>query len=323
MTSKERTIAAIEFSFPDRVPVKLDVLDWEGHHQVSKPDYATDIIHSAPGWYVEGCLPGINIDNWGCKWTNLKAPSLGQVTGHPLSDINKLAYYIPPDPMDLDLSAAVKTADKRGDKYLILGYIPLFERLINLRGLEDLLVDMLSDRDIFLKTRNIVHDYNMRLVGRLLELKPDGIFLADDWGSQVSLLINPGLWRELFKPSYEEIIKKIKNTGTHVFFHSDGCIIDILPDLIEIGVDVFWVEFGVNPISKIAEIAKNKAAFLALYDTQKIERSPINELRKHLDECFKTFAGKNGGYIGYYDLNDSRPNTLIREDWIRYIRDPP
>ena len=322
MTSKERTIAAIEFSSPDRVPVKLDVLDWEGHLQEPLSEYPTDIIHSAPGWYVEGCLPGVNIDNWHCKWTNIKAPALGQVTGHPLGDITKLLEYIPPDPIDLDLSAAVKTSDKRGDKYLILGYISLFERLINLRGFEDLLVDMLSDRDNFLKMRDMVHYYNMRLVDRLLELKPDGIFLADDWGSQISLLINHNLWRELFKPLYKEIIKKIKTNGVHVFFHSDGYIIDILPDFIEIGVNVFWVEFGVNPISKLTEIAKNKAAFLALYDTQKIECSLLDELRKHLDECFKIFACKDGGFIGNYDLNYSKPNTLIREKWINHIRKP-
>jgi uroporphyrinogen decarboxylase len=320
MTAKERTVAAIEFSFPDRAPVKFDVPDWEGYLREFQPEYPTDIIHSAPGWYVEGCLPGENIDNWGCKWTNLIAPALGQVTGHPLGDISNLSYYKPPDPMDLDLTAAIRISHNRQDKYLLLGYIPLFERLINLRGFEDLLVDMISDRDSFLMMRDMVHGYNMRLVNRLLGLRPDGISLADDWGSQISLLISPDLWRELFKPLYKEMISKIKAAGVHVFFHSDGYIMDILPDFIEIGVDVFWVEFGVNPINKLKEAAKNKAAFLALYDTQKVERSSLEELEIHLNQCRDIFGGKDGGFIGLYDLNDSKANTLIRENWINYVK---
>ena len=319
MTSKERTVAAIEFSSPDRVPVKLDFYDWEGHLQKSQP-YPTDIIHSAPGWYVEGCLPGENIDNWGCTWTNLISPNLGQVTGHPLGDINNLATYKLPDPMDFDMTSTINTSKNRQDKYFVLGYVPLFERLINLRGFEDLLVDMISDKENFVKMRDMVHAYNMGLVDRMLELKPDGIFLADDWGSQISLLIHPDLWRELFKPKYKEIISKIKGANVHVFFHSDGYIMPILPDFIEIGVDVFWVEFGPNPIKELKETVKNKASFLALYDTQKIECSPLEELGKHLDECLELFGKNNEGFIGMYDLIDTKPNTFIREKWIEYAK---
>ena len=220
--------------------------------------------------------------------------------------------------MALDLGAAIKASHNRRDKYLILGYISLFERMINLRGFEDLLVDMISDRSNFIKMLDMVHNYNMRLVDRLLDLKPDGIFLADDWGSQISLLISPDLWRELFKPSYKKIISKIKDSGVHVFFHSDGYIMDILPDFLGIGIDVLWVEFGVNPIKELNEISKKNIAFLALYETQKIERSSLEEMGKHINECFDKFGKQDGGFIGLYNLNDSKSNTFIREKWINY-----
>ena len=59
----------------------------------------------------------------------------------------------------------------------------------------------------------------------------------DDWGTQISLLINPQIWREIFKPMYKDYCDLAHSKNKYVFFHSDGFIEQIYPDLVEIGVD--------------------------------------------------------------------------------------
>lgn len=61
--------------------------------------------------------------------------------------------------------------------------------------------------------------------------------IMDDWGAQRSLLINPELWREVFKPLYRDYANIAHSHGKKLFMHSDGNILDIYPDLIEIGID--------------------------------------------------------------------------------------
>ncbi len=82
--------------------------------------------------------------------------------------------------------------------------------------------------------------------------------IGDDLGSQRGLLISPQLWRELFKPRLKRIIDAVKNTNakTAFFLHSDGDIREIIPDLIEIGVDVL------NPIQpEVMDPAEIKRLF--------------------------------------------------------------
>jgi len=66
----------------------------------------------------------------------------------------------------------------------------------------------------------------------------DGIHFRDDWGTQEAMMISPRLWRELFKPAYAQLFGLARDAGKHVWFHSDGVINAIIPDLIEIGAQV-------------------------------------------------------------------------------------
>ena len=309
MTSKERVTAAIEFKYPDRIPLQREGVDWRNEREYPESLFPNDIISAGAGGYDMGTLPGRNMDNWGCEWLNLKPPALGQVVNHPLNDITALDCYKPPNPEDLDLFCAKVQSEKRGDKYLVLGYVMLFERLINLRGFENLLMDIAEPDEYFFRMRDMVLTYNLAHIDRLLALKPDAVYLADDWGSQISLMISPASWRALFLPAYRLMFDKVKAVGAHVFFHSDGHIKDILPDLIEAGANVFWVEFGVNPLDSLAGAARGKAAFLSLYDTQYIEFAAAEDCDAHVRECIEKLGGRDGGFIGRY-YPDATPRGL-------------
>ena len=311
MTSRDRVSAAIEYRYPDRLPIMLEGWEWKNANQCPENQTMNDIYHCGVGFYNEGFAAGRNIDNWHCEWLNMNPSYLGQVVGHPLADLSALSDYRPPDPMDMSLFHAADMAENRGDKYVVLGYISLFERLINLRGFEELLMDIAVEADHFFIMRDMVLIYNLQLIDRLLTLNPDAIYLADDWGSQISLLISPALWRKLFLPAYKRMIDRARNAGKHVFFHSDGYVLPILPDLIEAGVNVFWSELGVNPIEELRKCAVGRAAYLSLYDTQYLERSSPDELAAHVEHCLDTLSGPQGGYIAMCDLGDSFQSRII------------
>jgi uroporphyrinogen decarboxylase len=130
----------------------------------------------------------------------------------------------------------------------------------------------------------------------------DLIQMGDDFGSQNALQISPRLYRQVFKPRQKILYDKIKReSGLRVFLHSCGSIVDILPDLIEIGVEI------VNPVQTSArgmdpawlkrEFGRDLVFWGGGCDTQQVlpEATP-EEIRDHVAERIQTFA-PGGGFI--------------------------
>jgi uroporphyrinogen decarboxylase len=98
----------------------------------------------------------------------------------------------------------------------------------------------------------------------------DGISFMDDWGSQHTLLISPKLWREFYKPLYAEYCRMIHAAGKFVFYHSDGHIFDIIPDLIEIGVDALNSQLFCMDIEEIGRRYRGQVTFWGEIDRQHV-----------------------------------------------------
>jgi uroporphyrinogen-III decarboxylase len=132
------------------------------------------------------------------------------------------------------------------DDYWIVGVTvtTIFEAAWALRGLEQLILDMVLDPDLANHILDLPYHYHLTAARRLVELGVDMIWTGDDIGSQRDLLISPKMWRQYFKPRMANFIAELKaiNPDVKVAYHSDGNIFRIIPDLIEIGVDVL------NPI---------------------------------------------------------------------------
>ena len=129
-----------------------------------------------------------------------------------------------------------------GTEYGIMGgcACTLFELAWYLRGLEQVMSNMVMNKDF-------MHAYLDRLVQwidqagtRMVGLGVDIIWVGDDFGMQDRMLISPQLFREFFKPRYAELFAKWKaiNPQVKIAFHSDGEIYAIIPDFIEIGLDI-------------------------------------------------------------------------------------
>ena len=96
----------------------------------------------------------------------------------------------------------------------------------------------------------------------------DAINLMDDWGTQSGLLVSPDIFRNIFKPMYREYIEIAKRYNKYVFFHSDGYITEVIPDLIEVGVDALNSQVFCMGTKELGERFRGKVTFWGEVDRQ-------------------------------------------------------
>ncbi len=304
MNSRERVIRALTFERPDRAPRELWYLP--GISMFRKDElsavlarYPSDIV-AAPVHYArspraqgEPNVVGTYIDDWGCLWQVGQAGIIGEVKGPPLADWSALADYVPPFEVveKADLSE-VNPFCAQSDRFVIGHGVNLFERMQYLRGTQALFMDLGYGADEVLRLRDMVHDYNMRVVTRLAATDVDAISIADDWGKQNGLLVAPALWRKVFKPMYADYCAASHAAGKFVFMHSDGDIMDIYPDLIEIGVDAINSQLFCMDIEEIGRRFRGQITFWGEIDRQGVlpfgtpdeVRAAVRRVRAALDD---------------------------------------
>jgi uroporphyrinogen decarboxylase len=107
------------------------------------------------------------------------------------------------------------------------------------------------------------------------------------------------LWREFFKPAYAQLFGLARDAGKHVWFHSDGVIHTIIPDLIEIGVQVLNPQVDVIGRAKLASLCRGKVCIEGDIDRQWVlPYGTPEDVRAAVREDIDTFGRFNGGYIG-------------------------
>ncbi len=116
----------------------------------------------------------------------------------------------------------------------------LFEPAYLLRGMENLLVDMMMASDEATVLLDKIKDFTMQTACRALKMGCNWIWLGNDFGTQQSIIASPEVWRTNFNPRYAEIIRKVRKIRPElpVAFRSCGSIRPIIGDLQEIGVTV-------------------------------------------------------------------------------------
>ena len=164
------------------------------------------------------------------------------IIGYPLKDKDNLSKFIAPDPEDEDFTKDIRLIEKYGKDYYITGLVgnSIWEGYTYLRGIENALVDLVTDKDYANKVMDIIMNYHITLGKKYVKLGVDSIFIGDDLGSQRALLMAPKLFREMIKPKIAFFISEMKKESKNVkvIYHTDGYIWDIIGDLVEIGLDV-------------------------------------------------------------------------------------
>ncbi len=259
-------------------------------------------------------IPGENAfyDEFHVKWR--KASYYYDAVERPLasvetvSDVEKMAWL---DPFDPGRIAGVRekalTLHKQGQYLLVADIMSLgpFEGACVLRGYENFLVDLYSNLPLAEAILEKIVELDIQLwdvwlsqVGDLVDVVAQG----DDIGIQQGLYISPGMYRKIIKPRHKRLYDFVHSkTNATVFMHTCGSVYDVIPDLIEVGVQIL------NPVQRSAakmDIAKLKKEFgndLCFWgggiDIQQVlPYASLNEIEKEVRYAMDTL-GPGGGFV--------------------------
>jgi uroporphyrinogen decarboxylase len=171
---------------------------------------------------------------------------------HPLGgDITEetVDHYALPDPLDparfyglRESALKILGEEKRA---LVIGNMSagIFELTMWTRGFKDGYADWAGNpelsKKILRKFMGLQFAYWEKMFDTMKQIPIDVVHMADDVAGQKSMLISPASYRNQLKPFHKEIFNFIHSKcNAKIFFHSCGSIFSIIPDLIEIGVDI-------------------------------------------------------------------------------------
>jgi uroporphyrinogen decarboxylase len=327
MNSRERVKRAIRFQKPDKIPISHAVLPAAQLKYGKALDEILTEFREDFGWDYMADLPvekwsaqykqGLNCDDFGTVWRIEWAGICGIPVQWPIPDLARYDEYLWPEdfmaglPAGRHYSGHMCGYDERW--YARGGWIIYFEQLQQLRGMENLLMDIASESKPFLRLLDDMLAFNLRWIDRWLKFEYDGLHFGDDWGMQNSLLVRPETWRRLFKPRYTEMFRKVKDARKDVWFHSDGFINEILGDLIEIGADVINFQVAVVGHEWTARNVRGRIAVRTDIDRQNVLPfgSPA-QVKEEVHRTFESCGTRDGGMIACGEVGPDVPLANIR-----------
>lgn len=315
---RDNYLRAVEFRLPSFIPcfVSIPPPTWKKHgenlvrvvkkHRLLFPWFSEDQLRSQ----VLARKPTVFKDEWDCVWKFTLDGLQGIVVKNPLSDWGKLKDFKPPDPEAglpregeppvpwSDVEAFVKGVKEMGG--LLVGFMPhgfFFLRLTYLRGYLNFLKDLVLEPPGLEKLVELVVDYNVEVVKRLVRLGVDVVSFGDDLGTQAGLPFSPTSFRRHLLPGYRKIFSAARKGDAKVRLHSDGYLMDIAGDLISAGVHVLNVQDRLNGLNRLAEL-KGKVAIEVDIDRQYIlPFGRPDEVRKHVREVVRVLGSRRGGLL--------------------------
>jgi hypothetical protein len=253
-------------------------------------------------------------DEWGCLWAYHQDGVGGQVIRHPLEDWGKLRQLMLPPPQ-LALAEARRQMVlfwQEMKDYPVWGSGSIFfERMHYLHGYENLLCDIAEDcPQVYELADRILYEYILPGLENLFGagLPIDLVGFGDDWGTQDALMIRPETWRKIFKPRYQKMFDLCHRHGALVYMHSDGMILDIVPDLIEIGVNCLNPQFSCLDLSKLRQLADKRLCISTDIDRQHV--LPFGtpaQVRDYVKMVHEVLGGPAGGLIWRGEIGPDVP----------------
>ena len=267
MTNKERVISAINHVQTEKLPYCVGFVDEEFHRvadYLGDPNFMSDYNNHISQVYYSGDskeIPGMSgyfKDDFGVVWNkNGVDKDIGMIEGLVFPEPSMGVYKFPVFDERSFRSRIEKMLEDEKDNFCACSVgFSLFERAWSLRGMENLLIDMIETPEFAEELFDAIVEFNLKIINISLEYDIDGMMFGDDWGQQKGLIMGPRIWRKFIKPRLAKMYAPVKQKGKHVLQHSCGDIYEIFPDLIEVGLDVYQT---VQP--EIYDLAKLKSEF--------------------------------------------------------------
>jgi uroporphyrinogen decarboxylase len=343
MNSRERVRCALTCGIPDRIPVALAF--WEeplsampasGHVEDTQRPFELDVRFAefkAPVvqedfvQYLRSLPPDVHVGSlaqlktyheWGYHPED--APTRGPLNAvQTIDDLERFAF---PDLRDPSRHAGLVTqvAGWHAQGYAVAGTPPhlggeLFEMAYRLRGFQAFLSDLKVQKPLanYLLDQLTALTLHSALV--LVDAGIDVLLLDDDVAMPTDLIIGPGTWREFFKPRLAEIIRLARQVDPQllVFYHSDGNFTRLIPDLVEIGINI------INPVQpdcmngqKIKEEFGDRLAMWGTVGSALLwDRGTPEQVRAEVKRRCNTLGPGGLLLAPAYDVDFAPPGNLV------------
>ena len=290
MIADQDRIKALRFEGPEYIPISAGILPaaWMKHREAMDEIVARHPIlfgeHKAGqrdydqvgGTYVAGR----HVDAWGCVWSNMQTGMESIVTGHPVPTREAVHSLRMPEE----------------DAGLPHGFMYL--RLADLRGFAELMLDFAEEPPELQMLIDVVLAYNMRQARIKLQALPNEpqiVHFGDDLGMQTSLPISPARWRKYLKPCYMQLYRPFRQAGHTVYMHSDGHMVEIIPDLVDCGVNVINPQVRANGLHALAQACKGKVCVDLDLDRQLFPFCTPQEIDDHVRQAVEALGSPEGG----------------------------
>lgn len=245
---------------------------------------------------------GLLTDLFGARWAMHKRPA--HLVEPPLKGPSLDAYTFPnvADCVIADWEKQVSDFVKAHPDHFIVASpgFGIFERTWVLRGFEDMLADVAAEPQFYAELIEAITDHQLKIVDRMLQAPLDGILFSDDWGYQDGVLIGAARWRKLVKPQLKRLYDRVHQAGKIALNHVCGSVREILPDIIEIELDVLESvqpeAAGMNPYELKAEFGSEITFWGGLGSQSTIPYSTPQEVKLVVQHLVEEM-GKGGGYI--------------------------
>jgi uroporphyrinogen decarboxylase len=326
MTPRERIWAAIRRQQPDRTPYHFGCTiparqKLQAYYGVTDLDQFLDnnlVKYKTRLPHVE-IRPGFWQDEFGVVWNKTVDKDIGVPETYLLKgrSLDGLAL---PDPDNPERYAGLPAfIEAHPDRFRLVSHgFSLFERAWSLRGMVELMVDMLEAPEWVDELLDAINDYNLAVIERMVQYDIDGVIFGDDWGQQRGLLFGPDLWRRFIKPRIARMYRIVKQANKAVFIHSCGKVQELFPELIELGLDVF------NPfqpdVMDVYEMKRQFGARLAFYGGMSVQNLlPYGTPEQIRAEAHRLMAeiGRGGGYI--IAPSHDMPGDIPVENMVAFI----
>jgi len=324
MTQRDRVLDAINHKSPERVPFSWGLgitsemnarmekyLREKGIHW-RKVHFAAEHVLSITPRYIGPSLPEKS-DIWGVrrKKVNYGEGSYDEVEYYPLAgitDSNRIHNYPWPKSDWFDfksLRQEVLQEDPDLNKARRVGIYNPFERLTWMAGLEEVFVNMMVYPDLVHAALEKITNFFVEMIERTVNACGDLIdifYFADDLGGQTNLLISKDAYREVLQPYHKQLIESAKTLRPEAkaMYHSDGAVFDIIPELIDAGVEILEAvqtdAAGMDP-KRLKKTYGDRLCFHGGISVQSLlPNRDVAMVQKECQDLIATF-GENGGYI--------------------------
>ncbi len=317
MTPRERWLAVLTRQTPDRVPMDY----WataEASEKLCKYlgcslDEALKRLHIDRPFEVgpryvgpppkEGCdifgIQRVKVD-YGCG-------QYSEATNAPLSGYTSVeeieANYEWPQPDWWDYSDIPNQIKGHEHEPIRGGGSEPFLLYKQLRGEEQAFMDLIENPEIVHYILDKLFELAYQNTLRIFEAIPGKViitYVAEDLGGQDRLMYSPEVIREFLLPGMKRMIELTKQNGSFVFHHTDGAVRDILPDLIDIGIEILnpvqWRCPGMEREGLKRDFG-DKLIFHGGVDNQyTLPFGTVEEVRQEVQDNYR-ILGENGGYI--------------------------